>query len=368
MTKKKSSNNNSTKKRSTKKKSPKKKLPKKKSPKKKSQKERIMTLKNISLARFKLRTVKIEGEKFVEVSDTKYRHKYLFEAIKNCDYAAFYKWDTKIMYLFNLHFNDTQNIKLKRKEISNLQKWIDENINKDNMYKALFKYRYKKSIEINDKKISEIDSFQETFYSCFKFNVKKAQKYIKKVLNPQLQKKCPELSIKLELWDSLYYNLLLIYKEKEISSIGLAIRNFNIIIGSNTNKEYRGKKYNKFLRAVTILLAASTLILCDNDPLKNLKSVAINPRSVWLLLSNFNDIKYVPENPKHFKELIQMLKKGVKVRTKNNKLSKDFIKLLYFQTNLDIYVPLNKTNKLKAQKLIDTLLDENSKDNVLICP
>lgn len=54
-----------------------------------------------------------------------------------------------------------------------------------------------------------------------------------------------------------------------------------ILISSRTKPEFEGKKYNKLLRAATIII--SPLL-----QFKTLSSYAINPISTWLLMDSFN--------------------------------------------------------------------------------
>jgi hypothetical protein len=79
-----------------------------------------------------------------------------------------------------------------------------------------------------------------------------------------------------------------------ISSIEIIIGDDEeLIINSKTKSEFEGKKYNKLLRAATIIIAP--YLDCST-----LTSEAINPISTWLLMDSFNAIT-------RDKELIEFL-------------------------------------------------------------
>ena len=67
-----------------------------------------------------------------------------------------------------------------------------------------------------------------------------------------------------------------------ISSVEILLDDDDVIvINSKTKTEFEGKKYNKLLRAATIII--SPLLHFDT-----LMSRAINPISTWLLMDSFN--------------------------------------------------------------------------------
>jgi len=85
-------------------------------------------------------------------------------------------------------------------------------------------------------------------------------------------------------------SILLCLYTKKLGSLNQCVSSVEISIGydnnaieilSRTKKEYEGKKYNKLLRAVAILLAGIT-----NQ--KKVKSEATNPTSAWLFLNTFH--------------------------------------------------------------------------------
>ena len=122
-------------------------------------------------------------------------------------------------------------------------------------------------------------------------------------LNGHLQKKCPNLRLRLDFVKNLSgtvtrYSrvvgpttrtrgkrlILCLYKDdsKCISSIEMNVFFGNeFTINSRTDKEEEGKKYNKMLRAVVMLVGG--LI----PGINHLHSVAENPISAWLLIHNF---------------------------------------------------------------------------------
>lgn len=74
-----------------------------------------------------------------------------------------------------------------------------------------------------------------------------------------------------------------------ISSIILGQEDDNVIeIDSKTDKQYRGKKYNKLLRCVSIIIG--NLITCNNTKNKIIKSYAVSAVSAWLLIGSY-DVK-----------------------------------------------------------------------------
>ena len=121
----------------------------------------------------------------------------------------------------------------------------------------------------------------------------KAKKKIEK-LNDLLKKKCDNLSLSLDYiynmngYIASYSNdtrpLLLCLNHPDkgcISSIELYIHGDSLTINSKTKTEFEGKKYNKLLRAATIIIAP--LLKCEE-----FNSYSINPISTWLLMDSFN--------------------------------------------------------------------------------
>jgi len=133
----------------------------------------------------------------------------------------------------------------------------------------------------------------------------KAAKEVVEHLNKILHGPCPSLNLSI---DYLYnmngkvvsYNttvnmiILCLSNHKGcISSIGIEIENGVIIINSNTDSKYAGKKYNKLLRGFMIFIAQS--LNCNI-----IESTAMNPISVWLLLKYYNGTIPHNHNNKYF--------------------------------------------------------------------
>ena len=129
-----------------------------------------------------------------------------------------------------------------------------------------------------------------------KIIISKKTKAILQKLNELLTAKCDNLSLSLDYvynmngdvasYSSLSSTLLLCLNHPEkgcISSIELLIHGDNLMINSKTKPEFEGKKYNKLLRAATIILAP--LLDCDE-----LASYAVNSISTWLLMDSFNAV------------------------------------------------------------------------------
>ena len=124
-----------------------------------------------------------------------------------------------------------------------------------------------------------------------------AKKEINK-LNILLKEKCSNLSLNLdylynlkgnvELYSESYVNelnllvLCLYNKNNCISSIELILEDNNIVINSKTNQAFEGKKYNKLLRGVVIVISS----IIPN--INKLISYAGNIISAWLLINYYN--------------------------------------------------------------------------------
>ena len=119
-----------------------------------------------------------------------------------------------------------------------------------------------------------------------------------KELNIVLKLKCDNLKLVLNNFyemegDFVYLStsdnlLLCLYDRDEcISSIMLKQTGpTKITIDSQTREDYEGRKYNKLLRAVSVII--SNLISNDDQVNTTIESMAINPISSWLLINNFD--------------------------------------------------------------------------------
>jgi hypothetical protein len=184
-------------------------------------------------------------------------------------------------------FNDKDELITNDQDINKIKNIIRDNNNVNNF--IAFK-----------KKLKEYDiGFIKLFDSegCYNANLKCIKERLHE-LNQILQIKYHDLH--LEIDD--YYNMgginqinhnnedyiLCLYLDKKcISMIKLRYIGDNMIeISSITEKEYEGKKYNKLLRIISVIIASK--LVCNGTQIIALKSEAINPISAWLLISNFN--------------------------------------------------------------------------------
>lgn len=132
-------------------------------------------------------------------------------------------------------------------------------------------------------------------------------------LNQVLQINCPKLhlemddfykmdGIEINNYNNEDYILCLYMNEKCISKIKLKYIGTDMLeISSSTDEKYEGKKYNKLLRIVSVIIAPK--LNCNGNLITALKSDAINPISAWLLISNF-DVNYTV-NPPELWELME---------------------------------------------------------------
>lgn len=208
---------------------------------------------------------------------------------------------------------------------------------------------YKKIME-NFKKVPEKKNNKKVgggFENQIKNNLSKINE-----INKRLQEKCPNLEIKLEK-----NKLCIIYKNECISNILLKCKNKEIIeIDTYTKPNFEGKKYNKLLRAITIILL-STLIIC-NQSQKYILSIAINPISAYVLLNNFKTYKINKVN-----EITNVvIEENIKIENKN------LIQNIYNtgKFRLDILVNI-KENQEQAEKIFNELLTTENINKSLKC-
>ena len=202
-------------------------------------------------------------------------------------------------------------------------------------------------------------------------DLSEAQREIVK-LNIQLQSKCKNLEIKFDFmynltnsvdsWASGDYNILTLclYNDANcISSIQLLhplndISNVSVL--SKTSPEYEGKKYNKILRAILIIISKFIKYNGISEIIKTIHSSATNPISAWLFINSFN----AQTHDEKFNEFI-----------KDKVLSLDLIKE-YFKINpefskLDTYIEVNNINIAKANQIFNLLLNEEDPIKMLKC-
>ena len=191
-------------------------------------------------------------------------------------------------------------------------------------------------------------------------------------LNTLLQQKCPNLSLNINHTNYNSLRLCLIYKTECISKIELEYNDIDktMTIDSDTNREYEGNKYNKFLRSAVILI--STLIVCANEQKINLiRSVAINPISAWLLISNFQTT-YTDVDDDEDEQGVFNNEKYDELLFKNKLKFKELLfKLLpidgYSELNaIIVKIPINEINIQNAINILTFLITSN--EGSLVCP
>jgi hypothetical protein len=119
-----------------------------------------------------------------------------------------------------------------------------------------------------------------------------------------------------------------------------------ININSRTATSEEGKKYNKLLRTVLVLIAGSI------RGVRRIHSIAVNPISAWLLINNYQvDIN----RDTHNAEFLAFLEE-------NHSASPISISILgeYYATHsqpmVSIYVPLTEYNRSQANMQLHTLI------------
>ena len=122
----------------------------------------------------------------------------------------------------------------------------------------------------------------------------------------------------------------------------------NLQINSKTISEFEGKKYNKLLRGVVIIIAS--LI----DGVQKIVSDAINPISAWLLISAYNAV--IPpdndENISFYKFLSTKADKTITQKTLQE--FKEYDKLNF---RLYLFTELNEINVRKSYDMFRSLVD-----------
>lgn len=180
-----------------------------------------------------------------------------------------------------------------------LKKQIKDNINN---IKTLVLSSPKRVVRYIHRLITDkIDNLKAVYYyTCSKvINLDAAKEYVN-ILNEELNRTCPNFRINLDYIFNLpahsiintYDNLLsggesalllcLFHNNQCVSSLTLRIGT-NISMDSKTNPIYEGRKFNKLLRAVLIIIAK----LIDKN-IHYVLSDAINPISAYLMINSFN--------------------------------------------------------------------------------
>lgn len=186
-----------------------------------------------------------------------------------------------------------------------------------------------------------------------------------------LQTKCPKLSLHLDYIYNMhppnnrfaihvrnpYLLILCLYNEHGcISSISINLEDESIYIDSVTDSKFEGKKYNKLLRCVIILISVLLLPL----RIERIISVAINPISAYLLITYFGGIiphpDIVPDNIKFF-TFLEQEQITITPETHYKELFKEFEKTNR-EFELVVYIELTPKNIANAEVKFQTILDE----------
>lgn len=284
-----------------------------------------------------------KGKKFLEIFDIERNTRYLCILNQNYYYINYNTGKVNEVFVLNKDY--------KLEEDKDIIMDLNNKVKKSNIYLKRNKIIY---LNLSDIKV------------CLNSDLTNMNKELEGI-NKKLNKKCPELNIKFEDYTPIkvsniktsriiddVYLLCMYYNKKCISHIELYYHNIQGVLEfrSYTENKYEGKKYNKLLRSLIIILTA--LIVCKKHKFKFLYSQAINPISAWLLINNFNTILY----SKH-KNLQKVLK------TKTDLKLKKWIFNTYKKKNyIDIYMELNKNNVKLANKLLDKLLSDDNLDSI----
>ena len=210
----------------------------------------------------------------------------------------------------------------------------------------------------------------------FKINFSESMKSKLEQINQRIKTKCPGLSLVLDTISNLkgeittydenerllsdkYLILCLYHNENCISSVGLNILVqkgciFSVAINSRTKEEYSGKKYNKLLRAVVIILFENETNT-QGFPIRLVKSTAESPISALLLIRDYDTEVIHKESPIMERPLSfdYFIKMGMQPDGRGE--------------NLNIFVPINKSNIKKAYAILDLLLDTANSSRNITC-
>lgn len=239
----------------------------------------------------------------------------------------------------------------------------------------------KQQLPINDvmKKRSLIKYLRRTDILYFRYDVchksldlRRAQAKVLE-LTRILQTKCPNLSLHLDyiynmhppnnrfvLWGTIYPNpyllVLCLYNEHGcISSISINLEDESINIGSVTDSKFEGKKYNKLLRCVIILI--SVLLPLH---ISRIISGALNPISAYLLLTYFGGIIPPPaieSGNTNFFRFLETNSISITPETDYKELCKEFEKT-NGEFELVVYIELTQENIANAERKFHAILDE----------
>lgn len=305
--------------------------------------------------RFIIEPSYLRNKYYLKLIDTKYNKLYLLEIIDGYTYCIY---DNKINMLFFL--NDKGHILIHIENYIKILKQIKSD--EYNISKVLINTMRNKALSNNKIKLIILSNIN----GCYNVNLDKINEKLTE-LNTKLQDKCPELSLKLDKYYNLTGNLsvynkqynknntnlvlCLYYNYNCVSSIILNYKDNGIIeIDSLTSKKMEGKKYNKLLRSILILVSSS--LVCGQTNINTIHSSAINPISAWLLIGYY-ECTYTSDPPYLFDKFINENKQMNK---------KELIFGAYKENiNLNIKVSITKNNIEKANIIFNSLIKNDTK-------
>jgi len=197
-------------------------------------------------------------------------------------------------------------------------------------------------------------------------------------LNNLLKEKCNNLSISLDYmynmngnvvsYNNKFINQLILCLNNPIegciSSIEIKIDDDDLIIKSKTKKEFEGKKYNKLLRAVVIIIAP--FLNCNS-----LISDAINPISAWLLMNSFNATT-TDKLMINFLRNKNILESGNPTVVTKDMINWELINEFYAINKYnELILKIDLTNPENITKAYDVFINLINKENLekeIICP
>ena len=184
-----------------------------------------------------------------------------------------------------------------------------------------------------------------------------------KELNALLKVKCSNLSLNLDYIYKLTGTISTYTNPSDVNTLVLCLYNNNncvssielnededgnIAIQTKTESTFGGKKYNKLLTGVAILIAS--LI----DGVERVVSDAINPISAWILISSYNGV--IPHNTNQSFYDFLSTKEDKTITQKLLREFNDQDDKLNFR--LDLFTELNETNVRKAYEVFRSLVDD----------
>jgi len=199
-------------------------------------------------------------------------------------------------------------------------------------------------------------------------------------LNNLLQKKCPNLEIrigmmtempgKINVYSPRLKNSILIclyYENECIASIQLFKNDENIELRSFTNETFSGKKYNTLLRFVLVIIGNK--IKVNGQYITNLHSSALNPVSAHLLMTKFDSLPVMDDSNEIFIHYMNNLYKKEREPSDMYKVVTEF-----YKTNkepISFEIPLTSELIEKSMNNFNLLVGEINPSNIekqITCP